>query len=207
MSVEFETLDGLHFREVLIIDGVKELFVLARPGMAAPVFPEKLFFDGNTWKLFMSKGLITKEEAESFAGKAAYRIDNSVIEQLPQLTPPDPQYFVVGATWESDDKLPLFLKRGTWQNGYARDNQGYNNIFDQIREGDRIAVKRMLGKGSKTMSILALGRITEVDPDGYTLYVKWLVQLRNREVPINGCMGTLHGPYLKDNWSNSVFSI
>jgi hypothetical protein len=104
--------------------------------------------------------------------------------------------------------LPTFLKRGYWQNGYERTNEGYNEVFDKLREGDRIAVKRMNGKGSRTMRIMAIGRVVDIDSDGYTVFVKWLIQFKGREVPISGLMGTLYGPYkYTDQWIHPIFSI
>jgi hypothetical protein len=213
MSEEFSaSTEGLHFLEIVVIDDVKELYVLARPGMVVAPFPNRINFDNHTWSLFTTTDGMSQEEAESFAGKAGYRIEVGEPVHATEpvvLEPPEKQYFLVGTTWsDTGDMLPTFLKRHYWQNGYERTDAGYNAIFDQVRVGDRIAAKRLNGQGAKDMRILALGIVTDIDADGFTLYVKWVIQLKDRNVPVKGIMGTIHGPYLySDPWVRSVFSI
>lgn len=96
------------------------------------------------------------------------------------------QYWVVGAMWGGkDDVLPQFIKRGYWYcwdtNTTAPDNNEQRNSisvqqqrFRKIEPGDRIAVKKMLGRGSAEMSILAISVVKDVDVSEWRAYVNWV---------------------------------
>lgn len=128
------------------------------------------------------------------------------------------QYFLVGASYDNVDQTPTFLKRGIWEIGYSRDEQpAQYDIVDQMRKGDRIAIKRMKGgQGNNTkMKILAIGIIVDVDHDRGQAFVDWCgdEKLRDRTVPIRGCLRTVHGPYQVGdspdtrNWLNEIFRL
>jgi hypothetical protein len=121
------------------------------------------------------------------------------------------QYWVVGATWGSDDLFDTFMDRGYWEIGYSdKQKPDYAAVRAQMQEGDRIAIKTMLGQGSSNIRIRAIGIIKEVDDDEGRVYVDWLLKTVNREVPSKGCYGTIHGPYrVKDDldWLGQVFRI
>jgi len=124
------------------------------------------------------------------------------------------QYWVVGAmSGGKTDQLNLFVKRGywyCWDPAKNRDRElphAVQRLFPLIQAGDRIAVKKMLGTGSKNIAIRALGVVTDVDRGEWRVYVKWLLKDVSREVPIMGCMGSIHGPFAADEWRDSVFSI
>jgi hypothetical protein len=92
-----------------------------------------------------------------------------------------PQYWVVGAMLAANaagDMYEIFVKRGYWDYGYDPDycNSGNPNhaqydkeypgeaaLRNQIKAGDRIAIKAMLGQGSKEIRIRAIGIVKEND--------------------------------------------
>ena len=132
-------------------------------------------------------------------------------------------YWIVGATWGgTDDVLPLFIKRGywyCWDTSQVNDDSEIGNSvrnqqerFKQIKEGDRIAVKRLLGKGASEMSILAIGIVKDVDINEWRVYVDWILRdIKNRRVPLRGCAASIHGPFSKDgndaSWVHQVFCL
>ncbi len=120
----------------------------------------------------------------------------------------DPQYWVVGATWGGqDDQSPTFIRRGYWFLGWSDEeapDQAHRR--DQIRAGDRIAIKRMMGKGSQKIRITALGIVAEVDEEDDRIYVNWVVKALDRQVESKGCFKSIHGPYAGDDpWIKEVF--
>jgi hypothetical protein len=131
------------------------------------------------------------------------------------------KYWVVGAMWGgTEDVLGVFLKRGYW---YCWDpktsSKPSTNIgnsvkrqrerFLKIQEGDRIAVKKMLGQGSKEIEIRALGIVKAVDATEWRVYVTWVTdESFSRKVPINGITASVHGPFQNnDAWVREVFCI
>jgi len=119
-------------------------------------------------------------------------------------------YWVVGAMWEGhEDQSEKFVRRGYWFLGWDDDDQpAQARRRDQMRPGDRIAIKRMLGQGSSKIAIRALGAIKEIDQDDKRVYVDWFVRGLEREVPANGCFASIHGPYNEDDpWVKEVFHI
>jgi hypothetical protein len=57
------------------------------------------------------------------------------------------QYWVVGAWWGGvDDHTELFIKNGYWENGWGNENPSYAKLTNQIRQGDRIAIKKRAAK-------------------------------------------------------------
>lgn len=123
-----------------------------------------------------------------------------------------PQYWVVGAMFGgSDDYLKVFLTRGYWYCWDPKINpeipSAVADLVPKINVGDRLAVKKMLGQGSSYMVVRALGIVTDIDLDEWRIYVRWLVPEMEREVPIKGCMGSIHGPFEPSDWRASVFQI
>ncbi|MDO4769222.1 MAG: hypothetical protein Q4A11_02480 [Brachymonas sp.] len=133
-----------------------------------------------------------------------------------------PNYWVVGATWGGkDDALPRFLKRGYWYcfdvNECLADDAGLGNSisvqqerFREIKSGDRIAVKRLLGQGASEMDILAIGVVKDVDDGEWRIYIDWRFEFKKgeRRVPLRGCTASVHGPYqLDDAWVHQIFCI
>lgn len=121
------------------------------------------------------------------------------------------QYWLVGATWEGDDLYPTFIDRGYWEMGYHdKDKLDYAELRSKMQEGDRIAIKSMLGQGASNIKIRAIGIIKEVDGDEGRVYVRWILKGLRREVQSKGCYGTIHGPYsgrADSQWVGEVFRI
>lgn len=121
------------------------------------------------------------------------------------------QYFLVGATaYEIDetkvDCYPQFIDSGIWEMYYGSGQvPKYDERFNQIKSGDRIAIKTMAGRGSEFIYIRAIGIVKYVTDR--LVVVDWKLTGLNRKVESKGCYGTIHGPYLKDNWIRKVFSL
>ena len=121
------------------------------------------------------------------------------------------KYYVVGANWSGEKKYDEFYRRGYWEMGYAdKEKPDFASIRDDIRPGDRIAIKSMEGQGASTILIHALGIVKEV-AEG-RVYINWLVTRLNRHVDAHGCLSTIRGPFTlsedKDKaWIQSVFCI
>jgi hypothetical protein len=125
-------------------------------------------------------------------------------------------YWLVGAMWGGEeDTLDVFLKRGYWYAWDPKENskitQQVKDGFPKIKTGDRIAVKKMLGKGSKEIQIRAIGIVKDIDKHEWRAYVDWKLINLDKKVPIRGCMGSLHGPYTLNNdtdcWLKNIFCI
>src|SRR5512135_3269245 len=92
--------------------------------------------------------------------------------------------------------LPEFIDAGYWQMGYEDEQQpAMAELRSKIREGDRIAVKSNMGKGSPNIRIRALGIVEEVDDYGGRVYIRWIIRGMDREVASKGCYKTIHGPF------------
>lgn len=120
------------------------------------------------------------------------------------------KYWVVGATWGSDDMFDTFVDRGYWEMGYSdKQKPDLAELRSQMKARDRIAIKAMLGQGSPDIRVRAIGLIKEVDGDDGRVYVRWILKRMNRTVPSKGCYGTLHGPYGKPDadWLGQVFRL
>ena len=121
------------------------------------------------------------------------------------------KYWVVGATWDTDDMYGTFVDRGYWEMGYdVKAQPNYAKLRAQFQEGDRIAIKSMLGQGSSQIRIKAIGIIKEIDGDDGRVYVRWVIKGMKRRVPSKGCYKTIHGPFLlnkHEDWIGSVFRI
>ncbi|PEN11434.1 hypothetical protein CRI94_15475 [Longibacter salinarum] len=118
-------------------------------------------------------------------------------------------YWLVGANWSGDDKSDAFYRRGYWEVGYSDEQKpAFAAKRDQMKAGDRVAVKAMRGRGASTITIKALGVVKEVH-DG-KVYIDWLLTDLNREVESKGCFQTIHGPYgtkREPEWVKEVFHI
>ena len=124
-----------------------------------------------------------------------------------------PQYWLVGAMWGgTDDALSMFIKRGYWYCWDPKINPDIPDVvkfcFPKILAGDRLAVKKMLGQGSPSIEIRALGIVKDVDYSEWRVYVDWLVTDLNRQVPIKNHMGSIHGPLsAADEYTRLVFQL
>jgi hypothetical protein len=121
-------------------------------------------------------------------------------------------YWVVGATFADKDMYPEFIENNFWYMGWEhadKNNSSVNVFFErsiQIKAGDRIAIKRLLGKGQTNIKIMAIGVVRKVVKD--IVFVDWVLKDMNRQVSINGCVGTIYGPFnYQDVWTKEVFCI
>ena len=129
------------------------------------------------------------------------------------------QYWVVGASFRDDGDEPYvpqdewFVSNGVWMLGYP---PGEKTIYDRrtakMQVGDRIAIKRMMGKAQPTIRILHIGIIRDLFPveafGRFVCSVNWVCIDLDRTVQYNGCGGSLHGPYTYDDrWTRQVFSL
>jgi hypothetical protein len=119
-------------------------------------------------------------------------------------------YWVVGAMWGGDnDQYDVFIRRGYWCLGWDDSEQPAQAARrDQIQPGDRIAIKRMLGRGAPNIEIRALGVVTDVDHEDGRVYVRWVLPGLQRQVSGNGCFQSIHGPFeSEDEWTRQAFCL
>jgi hypothetical protein len=91
---------------------------------------------------------------------------------------------------------------------FEEDEPAQNQLRDRIGEGDRIAIKKMLGRGAADIEIRALGVVTEVDPEDHRVYVRWAISNLGRTVPSRECFASIHGPFAADDeWTRLVFQL
>jgi hypothetical protein len=117
-----------------------------------------------------------------------------------------PNYWVVGATWEDDNLEEAFYRRGYWEMGYDDgDKPTLAGKRDSMQPGDRIAVKSRDGQGASTITIKSLGIVKEVADR--KVFVNWLVTKMDRQVPCKNYFGTLHGPIGDETWIDRAFRL
>lgn len=126
-------------------------------------------------------------------------------------------YWIVGAFFENGtiDMYDEFIIRGYWYLGWevkSPETKNVNEFIDRanaIKVNDRLAIKQLLGKGSKNILIKAIGIVTSIDKSEKMIYVNWICKNMNREVPIKGFIGSIYGPYTleQDQWIGQYFSI
>ena len=121
-------------------------------------------------------------------------------------------YWVVGASWggheHQDEK---FVAGGYWMLGWGKEDQPvlYERA-SQMQPGDRIAIKRMKGKGQTGILIMHIGIIKEVilEVDKIICTVNWAAKNISRNIEESkGCFASIHGPFAQDAWTNQVFSL
>jgi len=124
------------------------------------------------------------------------------------------QYWVVGSTLIGASAKKTFVDRGYWQlgtNSKVRADTLYMERFNQIRVGDRIALKSLAGKGTALIKIHAIGIVKDVAVDERRVYIDWVRTELNRHLALNGCMDAISTPYDlggKDkDWINDMFRI
>jgi hypothetical protein len=109
------------------------------------------------------------------------------------------RYWLVGAWWGGvDDRTELFVKNGYWENGWGNEKPNYAKLTDQIREGNRIAIKKR-ASNPKMIEIRALGTITGARAKNQRVDVDWVRVGLGHNVGIRGCVGTISGPFSLDS--------
>lgn len=123
----------------------------------------------------------------------------------------NPQYWVVGASWSGRDKYDDFVNDGYWQlHQSGRDKPLYIRRFNQVRTADSIALKSTDGPGTGTLTIKAIGLVTDVDVDNCRLEVNWVRVGLERKMPLFGSMKAIEGPFAiaqREQWLNQIFRI
>ena len=116
-------------------------------------------------------------------------------------------YLLVGANWAGDDKKEDFFRRGSWEMGYGDDEKPvFTKRRNQIKIGDRIALKSMDGYGATTITIKAIGVVKDISDK--IIYIDWKLADLNRTVQSHGALGTIHGPYpFSDNRIQEIFCL
>lgn len=122
------------------------------------------------------------------------------------------KYWIVGASWGGQDHQDeRFVEQGIWMLGWAREDQpAQYKKASEIRAGDRIAIKRMKGKGQTGIKIKHIGIIKGVilDTDKVVCSVDWVVTGIDRDIEESrGCFKSIHGPYDQDEWTKAIFSL
>ena len=85
-------------------------------------------------------------------------------------------YYVLGASWENDDRGPdqsaRFIENGIWENGY---DDKFIDLVNSVNLGDRVALKSSYAtkEGKSILRIKAIGTISGNGKNGKTLNVKW----------------------------------
>lgn len=120
-------------------------------------------------------------------------------------------YWVVGASWGGvKHQDESFLSKGIWMLGWEKEDQKSQfEKAEKIKLGDRIAIKKMKGKGSSEIKICHLGIVKGVilDTNKVICTVDWVVKNMNRNVESKGCFKSIHGPFTHDEWVQEVFCL
>ena len=124
------------------------------------------------------------------------------------------QYWVVGATYGSEDQYDRFVKGGFWMLGWEENEQPVQyELAKKIQEGDRIAIKIRNGRGARDITIRSIGIVKKVVLDNTRIFctVNWCVEDLNRRVFVHGCLGSIHGPYKIESedkaWLQDIFTL
>jgi len=118
-----------------------------------------------------------------------------------------PNYWLVGANWAGNDQAEAFYLRGYWEMGYDDDEKPtLTKRRNQIKIGDRIALKAMDGHGATTITIKAIGIVKDIA--NQKIFIDWKLTDLNRTVPSHGAFATIHGPYsFSESWIQEVFCL
>ena len=118
-------------------------------------------------------------------------------------------YWVVGASWGGiDHQDKKFIEQGIWMLGWEEGRQPEK--ASEMKAGDRIAIKRMKGKGQTGIRIFHLGIIKAVilETNKVICTVNWVATDLNRDIPESrGCFKSIHGPFQHDSWIQEVFCL
>lgn len=120
-----------------------------------------------------------------------------------------PQYWVVGASWGGTDHQDAkWVEQGIWMLGWKSGSQAEK--ASAMKRGDRIAIKRMKGRGQKGIKVRHLGIIKGVvrETNRIVCTVDWVATDLNREIgDSRGCFKSVHGPFKDDAWVREVFCL
>lgn len=118
-------------------------------------------------------------------------------------------YWLVGVSWGGIEHQDVrFVEQGFWMLGWEEGNQPERAA--EMAIGDRIAIKRMKGKGQTGIRIMHLGVIKGVilDTNKVICTVDWVATNLDRDIPESrGAFQSIHGPYEHDSWVEQVFCL
>lgn len=125
------------------------------------------------------------------------------------------RYWLVGASWNGvDHQDEKFVKNHIWVLGWGIDEDKVQfEAAKEIRPGDRIAIKRMKGRGSPMIAIKHIGIVKGVveDDERVICSVDWIGINLERDVASKGCYASVHGPFVRtpetSAWINEIFSL
>jgi hypothetical protein len=163
---------------------------------------EELIRDGTTREGIGEISVVEKiPEDATFSEESAQRtfVDRS-----------EPQYWVAGAMWGgSNDQFEIFIREGYWLLGWEDEDQPIQaRRRDQIRPGDRIAIKKRSAGNKSKIEIRATGFVTGIDSESHRVFVRWVASDLHHEVPSRGCFASIHGPFSGgDDWIRRVFQL
>lgn len=124
------------------------------------------------------------------------------------------RYWLVGAAWGgTKHQDEAWLQKGIWMLGWENGHQSERAA--QIAEGDRIAIKRMLGKGQTGLRIMHVGIVRGViqEANRAICTVNWAATHLDRMIAQSkGCFQSVHGPYTKSSpamkrWIEEIFCL
>lgn len=123
------------------------------------------------------------------------------------------KYWIVGAWWEGTEQDQFFVQEGIWMLGKENEDRQTKLAF-KIQPGDRIAIKRMRGRGQKGIRILHLGIVKSIIPETncFICTVNWVATNLNRYIgKSRGAFQSIHGPYKHDSehtyWIREIFCL
>lgn len=117
-------------------------------------------------------------------------------------------YWVVGASWGgTEHQDESFLSKGIWMLGWEKEEQESQfKKAEQIKPGDRIAIKKMKGANSE-IKICHLGIVKGVIKTNKVICtVDWVVKnIQDRNVEGKNYRASIHGPITDEKWIKEVF--
>lgn len=121
-------------------------------------------------------------------------------------------YWVVGASWGgTEHQDQKFVKGGYWMLGWEeKDQPAQYALVEKMKQGDRIAIKRMKGQGKTGIQIFHIGIIQDVilETNKVICTVNWVATDLKRGISESrGCFASIHGPFVNDAWVQEVFCL
>lgn len=121
-------------------------------------------------------------------------------------------YWVVGASWGGvDHQDQKFISGGYWMLGWEKEDQPKQyEKASKMKPGDKIAIKRMKGKGQTGIQIMHIGIIKGVilETSKIICTVDWVRTDLNRNIEESrGAFASIHGPFDLDAWVQQVFCL
>jgi hypothetical protein len=121
-------------------------------------------------------------------------------------------YWVVGASWGgTEHQDQKFVKGGYWMLGWEEKYQPVQYaLAEKMKQGDRIAIKRMKGQGKTGIKIFHIGIIQDVilETNKVICTVNWVATDLKRDISESrGCFASIHGPFVNNACVQEVFCL